>query len=344
MDKKIICAVAGSGKTTKLVDSINDNHRYLLVTYTRENVRSIKAGLVKKFGRVPGHVYLATYFSFLYRFCYRPFFHYRFRDKSFTWNFPPFRRGAPDKTRISHYMTKSRYLYANRTAKLIIETNTLEKVIRRLEKHFDYFYIDEIQDFAANDFNFILGLAEADVKITFVGDYYQHTFDTSRDGNIRTNLHKKGLKNYLAEFEKAGFEIDLDALKKSYRCSPTVCEFISRNLGIKIESHRTDQTKLEIVNDPARVRVLFKDDRKVKLFFESHSKYDCFSNNWGRCKGINEYGDVCVVLNPKSYQLFKKGELHNLPDGSKNKLYVACSRASGNLYILNIDDVKKIVN
>ncbi len=97
-----------------------------------------------------------------------------------------------------------------------------------------------------------------------------------------------------------------------------------------------------VVDDPDSLKKLYEDNSKVKLFYESHTKYNCFSNNWGKCKGMNKYVDVCVVLNAKSHKLFKQGRLHELPDASKNKLYVACSRASGDLYILNIEDVQKI--
>ena len=222
-----------------------------------------------------------------------------------------------------------------------MEKGALVKVLARLEKYFDNLLIDEIQDFAANDFNFVLELANANIKKTFVGDYYQHTFDTSRDGSTRKNLHKRGLDAYLSEFDKVGFEIDTESLKKSYRCSPAVCEFISEQIGIDIESHRTDDTTVKIIEDIETVRALYEDDSKVKLFYEGYAKYGCNSNNWGRCKGLNKYEDVCVVLNDKSYGLFKEGKLHNLPDGSKNKLYVACSRANRDLIIISIGDLKK---
>jgi DNA helicase-2/ATP-dependent DNA helicase PcrA len=50
---------------------------------------------------------------------------------------------------------------------------------------------------------------------------------------------------------------------------------------------------------------------------------------------LNKYVDVCVVLNLKTSKLFREGKLSELADSTKNKLYVACSRANRSLYILD---------
>ena len=104
-------------------------------------------------------------------------------------------------------------------------------------------FIDEIQDFAGNDFNFIKKISELDLNVLYVGDFYQHTFDTSRDGNVNKSLHNDYLK-YQKQFEELGFQVDLNSLEKSYRCSPSLCEFISRKLGIKIDSHRISNSNV----------------------------------------------------------------------------------------------------
>lgn len=338
MAKQLIFAVAGSGKTTKILDSIPNNKRSLIITYTNENLKSLEFSLIKKYGFVPDYVCLQSYFSFLYKFCFRPIFSYKLQDHSYTWE-PP--SSFPSKSNPKHYMTKNHYLYANRVAKFIIEKNAIEIINKRLEKYFDNLFVDEVQDFAANDFNLLLEITKANIDMLFVGDFYQHTFDTSRDGNIRTNLHKKGADAYINEFKKVGVSIDKEALKKTYRCSPAVCEFISKQIGISIQSNRTDETDVVFVDDLETAHELFHDDQKVKLFYQEHAKYSCNSNNWGKCKGLNTYDDVCVVLNNKTSKHFKDDNLHKLPDSTKNKLYVACSRANGDLYILEEKHIKE---
>jgi ATP-dependent DNA helicase UvrD/PcrA len=237
-----------------------------------------------------------------------------------------------------------RYLYGNRAAKLVIECEVVPKVIARLEKYFDNLMVDEVQDFAANDFNLLLALSQADVELLFVGDFFQHTFDTSRDGSTRKNLHKKGLDAFIKEFSDAGLDVDTTTLDKTHRCSPSVCDFISSNLGIQIESHRADHTEVTVVEDQEIAVELFNDPEKVKLFFKESEKYNCFSNNWGKSKGLNGYGDICVVLNQTTQKLFEKGKVSAMAESSKNKLYVACSRANGDLYILNEKHLRDLKN
>ncbi|MCX2483208.1 hypothetical protein [Pedobacter sp. MR2016-24] len=72
----------------------------------------------------------------------------------------------------------------------------------------------------------------------------------------------------------------------------------------------------------------------MKLLFQEQWKYDCFSRNWVEWKGEDRYQDVCVVINDKTWKNFKKSDLKSLSPQNKNKLYVACSRARGNLYFV----------
>ena len=74
MDKKVIFAVAGSGKTTHIVNSLTDNKRSLIVTYTTANYENLRKKITAKFNGVwPANITLMTYFSFLFSFCYKPF-------------------------------------------------------------------------------------------------------------------------------------------------------------------------------------------------------------------------------------------------------------------------------
>jgi len=79
---------------------------------------------------------------------------------------------------------------------------------------------------------------------------------------------------------------------------------------------------------------IYQDNKIVKLFYQSSNKYSGFTDNWGNTKGLDDFTDVCVVLNPKSYKALLDNELHSLPATTKNKLYVACTRARGNLYLV----------
>lgn len=71
----------------------------------------------------------------------------------------------------------------------------------------------------------------------------------------------------------------------------------------------------------------------VKLFYQESYKYGCHAFNWGASKGMDHFQDVCVVLSDRNWKLYLGGSFEALPAQTRNKLYVACSRARGNLYL-----------
>ena len=121
-----------------------------------------------------------------------------------------------------------------------------------------------------------------------------------------------------------------------------MCEFITENLGINIESHKDKESIVSFISDKDEIMKIFEDDSIVKLFYRENYKYQCYSRNWGDCKGENHYNNVCVVLNKTSMAKYKKGKLNELTPISKNKLYVACSRANNNLYLIDESEIKHL--
>ena len=100
----------------------------------------------------------------------------------------------------------------------------ISKITNRLEKYFDELIIDEIQDIGGRDFNFLEAIMEANINMLFVGDFYQHTFDTSRDGATNSTLFNSKAK-YESRFTAKGFICDSTSLVNSWRCSKNVCQF-----------------------------------------------------------------------------------------------------------------------
>lgn len=330
MDKAVVFAVAGSGKTYKIVEELDATRRFLIVTFTDANRENLRARIINKFGYFPNSICLYTYFTFLHSFCYRPFLLSAKRTKGMTFQ----RRFANERdyplTDDKRYMTTGMWLFANRLAKYLEQTGTIKNVIARIEKYFDAFLIDEVQDFAGHDFNFLMSLCKTNVKCLFVGDFYQHTYDTSRDGNVNNSLHAN-YESYKRRFSAAKMDIDLTSLVKSRRCSKSVCDFISKKIGIHIEAYSDSLTEVCMTEDLVVAQELYKAPDTVKLFLQEHYKYACYSQNWGASKGLDHYQDVCVVLNPAAVKAWKAGTLADLNPETRNKLYVACSRARGNL-------------
>jgi DNA helicase II / ATP-dependent DNA helicase PcrA len=329
MDKSVVFAVAGSGKTTRLVESLDDVRRFLIVTYTESNYDNLRSKIIQRFSYFPANITLYTYFRFLHSFCYRPFLRSKKNTKGVTFKRPPTfpRYSLKDDRR---YVSSTRRLYANRLAKFIEQSNLLGAVVTRMEKYFDVFFVDEVQDFAGHDFNLLIAISAAKLSATYVGDFFQHTFDTSRDGNVNASLHND-YNAYKAKFKAAKLKVDTESLKKSRRCSRSVCDFITEKLGIPIEAHDDREGVVRYEDDPAKALALYEDQGTVKLFYEDHHKYACYSQNWGASKGVDQYQDVCVVLNPANVKAWQNGNLREINAKTRNKLYVACSRARGNL-------------
>jgi len=339
MDKRVILAVAGAGKTTYIIDSLSLDVSAIIVTYTENNYQNLRQRIIKKFGLMPENITVLTYFTFLYSFCYKPFLHDKYRSKGINWNAPPSFTLKLRRSDKIFYIDPSGRLYSNRIAKLIDQEQVVDYVRNRLSKYYDQFFVDEVQDFGGHDFNLLKSLCDAELTINFVGDFYQHTFDTSRDGNVNQSLYDD-FEAYKAHFSGVGMTPDTSTLSHSYRCTPQVCEFITEQLGIDIQSHKGTSSDVVMVTDEEQIMEKFACDETIKLFYQNHIRYPCFSQNWGKSKGQDHYTDVCIILYPIAMKAYQDRDLRNLAASSRNKLYVACTRANNNIFFVEESRVK----
>ncbi|CAJ8708892.1 Viral (Superfamily 1) RNA helicase [Burkholderia pseudomallei] len=331
MDKTVTFAVAGSGKTRSIVEQIDPSRRSLVITYTTNTEEDLRRRIANKLDGRAAAVTVDTYFSFLNRFCYKPFLQTDMRSRGISFSAPSKATSRMPLSNRLRYMHGDR-IYHSRMAKLLEVRGCLAELRERLDRYYDDIYVDEVQDFGGHDFNFLLEIARARARFRLVGDFYQHTFATSHDGNVNKSLHDN-YEAYRLRFAKAGFHVDTTTLGASHRCGPAVCNQITRTLGIQIASAGATTAHVEVVESQTEVDRLHSDPATVKLFLEQHWLYGCSSHNWGACKGLDHYQDVCVALNPTSWTLFSRGQLAQAKPMIRNKLYVAFSRARGNLYL-----------
>lgn len=333
MARRLVLAVAGSGKTAHLIDQLDLARRYLVIAYTTSNLEALNNRIMRKFGYFPTNIMLVSYFVFLHSICYEPFLKLK-HGGTHGINFEPcknkFAKG------LDRFIDRHGRLYGNRLAKILFEENVVPDVIARLSKYFDHILIDEFQDISGHDFNLFEALAGVQSDLTCVGDFFQHTYATSQDGNVNKSLHST-YAQYVQRCQKIGLDVDDTTLERSHRCSPTVCDFISNQVGIKIQSHRQDATDVKIVDQANEAADLFEDDHVIKLFYQNSRKYPCAAKNWGDCKGDDHYGSVCVALNPTTITAYRKNALSGLNTLTRNKFYVACTRARTNLYFVSED-------
>ncbi len=341
-NKRLIHAVAGSGKTTKIIESIDSQKRNLIITYTETNQNTIRAKLIDKLGYIPESTFIFGVFEFLYSFCLVPYLGKRPKGINFDYE----TQGRFDNNSID---TTGRIIQ-NQLSKsllrgfLIYKRNNIHfdnSYLERIDKFFDCVFVDECQDFESDDFDWLLSLSKLSADVLLLGDFYQKTFKTSRRGNKGKGIHSS-FENWLKVISDSGFEIDLSSLSKSYRCPKIVCDFIVGNLAIEILSQREEKLSAEIIliDSQDKIESIMTDDNVMKLFYQKSYDYDCKSQNWGDSKG-SEFENVCVVLNPTTYKLFAANRLDELSSQTKSKFYVACTRTRGNLYFVKQSDLEK---
>ena len=216
MDKRIIHAVAGSGKTRFIIESLDLNTRTAIITYTITNQMELKNRIIAKFGEIPNNIHVFGLFQFLYSFCLRPYY----CDKKLNGiNF------KTDDIRNRFDNFKGNYIYSNKISKVLLDNSN--DYIDRVSHFFDAVYIDEFQDLTAYDFEFALSLIECSIKIVYLGDFYQKTYSSSRVGNKGARIHR--------DFEEwkeklSAFDWDDRTLSQSMRCPIQVCNFIREEL------------------------------------------------------------------------------------------------------------------
>jgi ATP-dependent exoDNAse (exonuclease V) beta subunit len=333
VDKRVIFAVAGSGKTTHIVNSLTTEKRSLIITYTTSNYSNIAEKIAKKFhGKWPENITLMSYFQFLYRFCYKPFLSDSVRARGMVYEQNPNR--FIRQSDCAFYLTPKRYFYSNRLSLYLERKNVLSDIKQRIVDYFDEFIIDEVQDIAGRDFTFLEHLMDANLNMLFVGDFYQHTYDTSRDGNANRSLFADK-KVYEARFARKGVIPDSTTLVRSWRCRKSICEFVTSNLGIEILSYDdTEDHSIRFVSEPTERTRIINDTRITKLHFKESYTFGQGRKNWGDTKGEDCYEDVCVMLNKNTAKLYKQGKLCELAPSTRNKLYVAITRAHGCVYLM----------
>lgn len=109
------------------------------------------------------------------------------------------------------------------------------------------------------------------------------------------------------------------------------------HMPVSIASNRTDadNTEISFVSEAAECSRILADPQIIKLHYQNGHRYGSGHKNWGETKGEDCYGDVCVLFNKNTARKHAAGKLSELPASTRNKLYVAITRAHGNVYFIN---------
>ncbi|MEW8294864.1 MAG: UvrD-helicase domain-containing protein [Candidatus Thiodiazotropha sp.] len=353
MSNKLIVAAAGAGKTSYLVKkalSISDES-VLITTFTEANEKEIRIKFYEECGCVPGNVTVQTWFSFLIQHGVKPYQGSLFEEdvngmilvegKSGVKYYNK-RGGFPVYYKESefdkYYFTDDRKIYSDKLPQLVLKCNESSKgmVIRRISRCFQHIYIDEMQDLAGYDLDFLKILFESDAEIILVGDPRQGTYSTSNSAKYKRFSKSKII--YFFEDDSVEIETDDSTLSKNYRCTKQICD-MSNALYPDLNSTTSGNTSSTghdgvFLIDKYSVEEYLKKYKPVQL--RDSRKTPVNENyqamNFGASKGLTFERALIYPTGPMLEWL--KNHTAELKPTSRAKLYVGLTRAKQSVAIV----------
>lgn len=335
----IIIAGAGAGKTTHIVrEAINSEDKSILITtYTQANERAIKAKFIEENGCVPKNVTIQTWFSFLLEDGVRPFQGKRWKDRVGRLILVSGVSALYSKETdtLAHYFSPDGAIYSDKVAKLAIKCDELNNgaVINRLVEIYDKVYVDEVQDIAGHDLDFLKLIAVSSIELVLVGDPRQGTYSTNnstKNGKVRKDKTK--ITGFFSDDQQIRADVDATTLNKNYRCHADICELSN---GLYPSLPKVDSVQSETVRHQGVfvVKTDQVDDyldmyKPMQLRWDSKTSVnDLYSvMNFGGSKGL-EFDRVLIYTSGPIREWLKTLSADKLKPVSLAKLYVAITRA-----------------
>lgn len=224
-----IIAAAGSGKTQTVIDRVLDrpHERALLLTYTVQNQIQIEQRLHCSVGGVPPNTRVSGWMSFLLSEGVRPYQHAVLKeiDRVRGLNFDGRPYEYTKRADPAYYIDRGGNAYGRNLADFACSANEKSggEVIRRLEAIYEHIYVDEVQDLAGYDLDFLDLLFASDIAVTVVGDPRQALLATARVTKNK-KYRGEGLLTWLDERSKVCAREDRP---ESWRCHQDICDFVS---------------------------------------------------------------------------------------------------------------------
>lgn len=362
MKNKLLIASAGAGKTTMFVrEALTCSGSILITTFTEENEKEIR----KKFrelnnGVIPANVTIQTWFSFLIEHGAKPY-QGKLTNKKITGlllvNEKSGRKykGKPpvffsEKDVDNHYFTKDYRIYSDKLSKFAVKCNEKSggNVVDRISRLFQNIFIDEIQDMAGYDLEFIKLLLGTQSVIKMAGDPRQVTYHTHFSSKYKKYSEGK-IQDFLSnECKKTECLIDTDTLKGSWRNNQDICNFANKLFPeypqcVSRQKETTDHDGVFFVAEKDIGRYIEK-YKPLQLRYNRRTK-KINSNfevkNFGESKGTT-YDRVIIYPTKKMLKWILDGERINNFE-ARCKFYVAITRAKFSVAIVCENGTKTTV-
>ncbi len=375
-NNRLLVAVAGSGKTTYLVNKACEltSETVLITTYTEANKTEIWQKIIKKKGYIPSNIKVQTWFSFLLQHGVRPYqsllnkiIHEKdigfyltseksgkkvnaagnqifFKGKTLYWG---------EKDFIKHYFTSNLKIYSDKISKFVFSCNQASnnEVVNRISRIFDHIFIDEIQDLAGYDLELIKLFFKSSSSVLLVGDPRQVTYLTHHsnkfgkysNGNIESFIENE-LSNEIV------CELDNKTLNLSHRNNQLICNYSAKLYPFlpvpkacdckECRDYAIDHIGVFLIK-PSDVDQYLSRFKPMQLRWSNAVKCNTQYSfmNFGESKGAT-FERVLIYPTKEMLQWIRNYN-HNLKDETKAKLYVGITRARQSAAIIldyNNDD------
>lgn len=343
MSNKVIIAAAGSGKTTHL---INEALRLrdavvLITTFTDENEKEIRNRFIQECNCIPSNIVIKTWFSFLLQHGVRPYQGYLF-EKEITGLILCNGQSVPGSRETDverHYISGNKKIYSDKIAKFACRCEEQSKgaVISRLSKIYTHIFVDEVQDLAGYDLEFLNKLFLAPLEVLLVGDPRQGTYSTNNSAKNKQFKRSSILEYFILNKQKFNLEIDSDSLNINHRCVHEICDFSNKLYPEMVATTSGNKTEIEHKGiyfvRPIDVEEYLHRYTPIQLrpskSTDTHSSYACL--NFGNSKGLS-FDRVLIYPTKPILKWILNGD--ELAPTSKSKLYVAITRARYSVAII----------
>lgn len=358
-ENKLIIAAAGAGKTTYLVEeAYRRSENVLITTFTQENEAEIRQKFVQKYGSVPSHVTIQTWFSFLLQHGVKPY-QGACRQELFEKQINgillvneqsgvKYRRKDALKTPVLYneetefdkcFFNKDMKLFTDKLARFVVRANVNSNgnVIDRLSRIYPTIFIDEVQDLAGYDLEILRLLFHSRSTVFCVGDPRQVTYYTHWE-RMNKPYRNGMIKKYVEEkcYKTDRIIIDESTLSLSHRNNQSICDFSS---VIYPSLPKVDPCKCSDCHNPMieHQGVFIVKSSDLDEYLSKYSPVQLRHNirketskgyhslNFGQSKG-KTYNRV-VIYPTEDMKQWLKDKRAKLADETRAKLYVAITRA-----------------
>lgn len=352
MNNWVYIAAAGSGKTTMLVRkacALPLSEYVLILTYTDSNEKELRNKFYQEKGCIPQNVVIQSWFSFLLQHLIKPYQNYVTDDayeiKGLTMpNDETKDHNKQQKYRSirktdwkQYYFTKNQRILSEKISELAYDCNKKSdgKPIQRLCNIFENIYIDEVQDLAGYDLDLIKLFFLSKSNVVIAGDPRQTIYLTNHNGNKNISYRDGKILDYLSAQKglRGKYQVDINTLNSSRRCCPEICDYASVITPVfkqttSLTNYHNVDCGVYLVMEKNKTDFLCKYNNSVQLRHSILTK-KIDSNyavmNFGDSKGLTF--DSVLIYPTQPMLKWIEDHNKNLEDTSRNKFYVAVTRA-----------------